>query len=124
MQSVLLPHSGRKKAGPKELARWKADLVLPKFGFHYVRAAHSHEQPSLCYIIATRYDFCQKYDCKQACPNQNSEKNHHFLLGLNQRNPLILRNVINLRKRTIPNVFTPIHGIKTFGIVPGISLTI
>ena len=91
MQFFLLSHSGRKKAGPKELAYWKADLVLPKFGFHYVRAAHSHEQPSLCYIIATRYDFCQKYDCKQACPNQNSGKNHHFLLGLNQRNPLILR---------------------------------
>ena len=33
-------------------------------------------------------------------------------------------NVINLRKRTIPDVFTPIHGIKTSGIVLGVSLTI
>ena len=33
-------------------------------------------------------------------------------------------NVINLRKRTIPDVFTPIHGIKTSGIVLGISPTI
>uniref|UniRef100_UPI00203F90E7 hypothetical protein n=1 Tax=Acetatifactor aquisgranensis TaxID=2941233 RepID=UPI00203F90E7 len=29
---------------------------------------------------------------------------------------LIYGNVINLRKRTIPDVFTPIHGIKTSGI--------
>ena len=74
MQFFLLSHSGRKKAGPKELAYWKADLVLPKFGFHYVRAAHFHEQPSLCYIIATRYDFCQKYDCKQAVLTKTLEK--------------------------------------------------
>ena len=37
---------------------------------------------------------------------------------------LYFLNVINLRKRTIPDVFTPIHGIKTSGIVLGISLTI
>ena len=37
---------------------------------------------------------------------------------------LIFHNVINLRKRTIPDVFTPIHGIKTSGIVLGVSLTI
>ncbi len=37
---------------------------------------------------------------------------------------LILLNVINLRKRTIPDVFTPIHGIKTSGIVLGVSFTI
>ena len=30
---------------------------------------------------------------------------------------LILHNVINLRKRTIPDTFTPLHGIKASGVV-------